>query len=120
VTDWDFLLAAAEIADDLDAQRRREDSAFTEGFRIGYQDGYGVGYAHAHKEMAEQWREVAEQVRRTAHRPTYDEVQKRREELPDMPCDRPGCRACSRCIRADAVRRRGGDYMGQQVTRGAA
>ena len=59
------------------------------------------------------WRSLAQQ-------PTYATLAARRAEVPDKPCGSPRCRGCSRCIRADAVRRQGGDYMGRRRNRGAA
>lgn len=118
--DRESLLAAAKLVDDLDGQRHREKQAFTEGFTVGYQDGYDVGYVRAHEEMAEQWRKLAQHIRRAANQPTHHEVQARRDELPDTPCGRPGCRSCSRCIRAEAVHRRGGDYRGERIPREVA
>ncbi|HEY9475771.1 MAG TPA: hypothetical protein VIS06_18210 [Mycobacteriales bacterium] len=55
-----------------------------------------------------------------AQQPTYAALADRRAEVPDGPCGSPRCRGCSRCIRADAVRRQGGDYRGRRRNRGAA
>lgn len=52
-----------------------------------------------------------------ASRPTHAELARRRAEVPDGPCGSPRCRGCSRCIRAAAVARNGGDYRGAASTR---
>ncbi|WP_055480877.1 hypothetical protein [Sphaerimonospora mesophila] len=115
--DREGLLAAARLVDDFDAQRRRETQAFAEGFNVGYQDGYDVGYQRAVEEMAAEWRGMAEQVRRTTTR--ADPARWVAADAAGLPCSTK-CGRCSMCIRADSVRRRGGDYLGQQATRGAA
>ena len=84
-------------------------------------------------ELATIDREVIRRIRATSYevctgvdwqalaaQPTHAEIERRRAEVPDEPCGSPRCRGCSRCIRADAVRRQGGDYRGRRRNRGAA
>ncbi|MGV9600798.1 hypothetical protein ACWDR1_29475 [Streptosporangium sandarakinum] len=65
---------------DLDAQHRREQLAFSEGFRIGYADGYDVGYGRAHAELAEEWHRVYVAVQEHARRRTFAEILRNRGE----------------------------------------
>lgn len=51
------------LLDDYESQRKREDQAFADGFAIGWDDGYSVGYGRALVEMEEAWHAVAERVR---------------------------------------------------------
>jgi flagellar biosynthesis/type III secretory pathway protein FliH len=50
------------LVGDLEGQREREGQAFAEGFRIGFQDGWDIGYGHAHEEMAREWHALAQRV----------------------------------------------------------
>lgn len=76
-----LLLAAAQMLDRLDAQRMREDSLFTQGFKLGYAHGYDIGLAHGIEWLAEEWR-----VDRMASSwPSYAELQRRRGEAPPSP-----------------------------------
>jgi len=59
----DLLLAAAELVDDLEGQRRRENDAFEHGFRLGYHHGYGVGHAHAEHQADREWADFGAEVR---------------------------------------------------------
>lgn len=74
------LLAAAQLLDDLDAQSQRERQMFDDGYRAGYEAGHLVGQAHAEEDMRLAWAELAQRIRRTANRPTYDELARRRAE----------------------------------------
>ncbi len=55
---------------------------FADGFDTGYAHGYDIGYAHGYRQaeldMADAWIPVAEAVRRTANRPTFEELQRLR------------------------------------------
>ncbi|MFI7044752.1 hypothetical protein [Streptosporangium sandarakinum] len=51
------------LLDDYESQRKREDQAFADGFRIGWDDGYSTGYGRALVEMEEAWHALAEKVR---------------------------------------------------------
>lgn len=76
--DHRHLLAAAQLLDDLDAQRQRERLMFEDGYRAGYEAGHRVGQAHAEEDMRLAWVELAKRIRRTANVPTYDELARRR------------------------------------------
>ncbi|MFI7130190.1 hypothetical protein ACIBQ1_31170 [Nonomuraea sp. NPDC050153] len=71
-----------KLVNDLDSQHRREAQAYEQGYRDGHLSGWEVGYGHAHHEMAQEWRALAEHVRRMASRPTYAELEARRGEMP--------------------------------------
>jgi hypothetical protein len=51
----DLLLAAAELVDDIDGQRRREAEAVEHGIRLGFGHGYDVGFAHAAQQADREW-----------------------------------------------------------------
>lgn len=72
------LLAAAQMVDDLDGQRRRENQSFQDGFRSGFDAGYEVGYGRGVTEAAEEWARLAQVIRQHANRPTHDELSRRR------------------------------------------
>ncbi len=110
--DHRHLLAAARLVDDIDGQRHREQVSFEEGYRAGYDAGYEVGQAHAEAEMRRQWEDLAAQVRAAGlRRTTAEHAELDATAAAGEPCA-PKCGTCSRCIRAAAVTRRGGDYDG--------
>jgi len=47
------ILAAAQMVDDLDAQRQRENDAFRAGFELGFHHGVDVGHGHGRAETLE-------------------------------------------------------------------
>ncbi|MEV0149078.1 MULTISPECIES: hypothetical protein [unclassified Nonomuraea] len=98
---------------DLDEQQRREVEAYAAGYRDGHDSGWDIGYGHAHHEMATAWKVVAEKVRAMAgHRTPAEHADMDASAARGEPCP-AACGRCSRCIRAAAVARNGGDYLGQ-------
>ncbi|MBO2464996.1 hypothetical protein [Actinomadura violacea] len=82
-----YLVAhAAWLIESLAAQgdrdRRIDQAAFTEGYRLGFAAGRDVGYGQAHQEIAQDWARLAAKVRRMARVPTFAELQARRAEVP--------------------------------------
>jgi hypothetical protein len=97
---------------DHDRHEREIADAYAAGYRDGHTAGWEIGYGHAHHEMAEAWSRIAAHVRGIADTRT----QAQREALDaaavrGQPCP-AGCGRCSRCVRAAAVARYGGDYPG--------
>jgi hypothetical protein len=72
------LMAAAQLVDAIDSQRRRDHDAFAEGYRLGYQVGHDVGVAHAQREADADWSALAIRIRAVANQATYRELQERR------------------------------------------
>jgi len=54
----------AALLADYESQRKREDQAFAEGFRIGWEHGLDVGRGQAEHEIEEAWKALAEKVRK--------------------------------------------------------
>lgn len=48
---------------DYEGHRRREDQAFEEGFRLGFEHGIDVGRGMAEVEIEKAWAALAEKVR---------------------------------------------------------
>ncbi|MFI6324641.1 hypothetical protein ACIBG8_44445 [Nonomuraea sp. NPDC050556] len=71
-----------KLVNDLDGQHKREAQMYSDGYRDGHRSGWEVGYAHAHHEIAQVWKALAERVRRTASPPTNAELQARRLVVP--------------------------------------
>lgn len=111
---------------DLERYERAGMNAYRAGYDSGYEDGHKVGHHQADKDMTDAWRALAKRVRALAHQTTPAEREAMDAAAADgEPCGARDCRGCSRCIRAAAVARRGGDYMGGPVewdasARGAA
>lgn len=76
----DPLLAAAELADDLAGQRRREEDAYRFGYRDGYAAGEVVGAQRAERELTAMWDRQAEHIGRIGARPAHAELARRRAE----------------------------------------
>lgn len=70
------------IAEQADRDRRIDQAAFAEGYRLGFAAGREVGYGQAHEDIARDWARVAAKVRRMAHVPTFAELQARRTQVP--------------------------------------
>jgi hypothetical protein len=51
------------LLSDYEGQRKREDLAFTEGFRLGFEHGIDVGHGQAHVEIEKAWVALAEKIR---------------------------------------------------------
>ena len=101
---------------DLDHWHREISFAFREGYTAGFQAGYEVGYDRRLHEETEEWRALADRVRAHAYRITNPEqAALDRAYAEGAPCNTPHPTGCSRCIRAAAVARRGGDYQGGPV-----
>jgi hypothetical protein len=115
-----MLEKAQALLEDLDGQRRREVEAYATGYRDGHRTGWEIGYAHAHHEMAAEWTAIAARVRAMADAATFNERAAMDESAARGEMCAAACGRCSRCARADAVARRGGDYLGEQAHRGAA
>jgi len=62
VTLHERLLAAGRMVDDLDAQRQREDDAFTAGFRLGFHHGVDVGRGQAEQQYEQEWADFAADI----------------------------------------------------------
>lgn len=73
-----LAVAAAELVDDLEGQRVREAAEFRAGHALGFAAGRDVGYGAAERDMAHEWRAVAEHVRRIASSPSLAELEARR------------------------------------------
>jgi hypothetical protein len=71
-------VAAAELIDDLDGQRRREHAAFAEGYRLGFHAGHDVGHRAAHHEIETVWATLAARVRASVRQLAHDELEQRR------------------------------------------
>lgn len=60
MSDVDKMLA---LLADYESQRSREDQAFQEGFRLGFEHGTDVGRGQAEYEIEKAWTALAEKVR---------------------------------------------------------
>lgn len=107
-----LLLEAARLVDAIGDSSANERYMYEAGWKasadVHYQRGYEAGYEQACAEMSERF------VRMASHAqiPTYAERQQMDQEYVEgVPC-RSKCGRCSRCIRAEAVKRHGGDYQG--------
>ncbi len=78
---------------------------------LAWRAGHDSGVDESDDRDAESWAKMADWLRRSANSPSYDELCRRRGEDPTDPCP-VHCGRCSRCVRADAVRRNGGDWGG--------
>lgn len=108
--------AAAALLAALDATERRVADAYRAGYRDGHRTGWEIGYAHAHEEVAAAWSEVAAKVHAAAgQRTPADHAAMDASAAAGDPCP-ARCGRCSRCIRAHAVQRHGGDYPGGPAT----
>jgi dihydrodipicolinate synthase/N-acetylneuraminate lyase len=80
----DLAAQARGLVDDITAQAEREhaieDRAWADGYRAGFDTGCDVGYARAHHEMDQVWRELAAYVRSMASVPTAEDIHRRRAE----------------------------------------
>lgn len=103
--------AVSSIAAEILAEVARDNEMFRAAFAAGRALGRQEGEAAAD----EQWSWAIAGAKRTAERPTFAEIARRRGEVPDRPCGRPGCRSCSVCIRAAWVARHGSDHRGGPV-----
>jgi hypothetical protein len=74
------------------------------GYQLGYGTGYDVGYRRAELDMERDWHDVWRSVHRVLEMPAHAELERRRQPT-DEPCGRLSCRGCSRCTRAEWVRR---------------
>lgn len=74
------LLAAAELVDDLAAQRRREEQAFRDGYGYGFAAGEQVGAQRAERELTARWAAAADHVHTVAGRPAHADLEARRAE----------------------------------------
>lgn len=94
----------------LTRDRPDYEQGWRSGYRVGFVSGREVGYGQRCAEEAREWRAAATS-RSVALEATYPELRARRRP-DDSPCNIE-CGRCSRCIRADSVRRRGGDFPGR-------
>lgn len=69
---------AAELLADAEQRAEREAEAFAAGYRAGYETGWEIGHEHAHYEMTQAWRRLAEYVRDFARVPPFAELETRR------------------------------------------
>ncbi|GAA5048307.1 hypothetical protein HNP84_000208 [Thermocatellispora tengchongensis] len=117
--------ALAQLLAALDDIETRVHRAYRDGYHDGHAAGWDIGHAHAHEHIAAEWAHYAARIRavtrhRTlAERAALDDAAARGEPCPAR------CWRCSRCIRAHAVHRHGGDYLGgpaawDTTARGAA
>ncbi len=114
-----LAMLAAELVDAIGDQATRDRESYETGWQAGwkaaseefFQHGWEVGYGRAHAEMDEWWAILGARVRAMAKVPTMDErFAMDREYAAGVPC-RSACGSCSRCIRADAFERHGGDLV---------
>ncbi|OPG04124.1 hypothetical protein [Microbispora sp. GKU 823] len=99
-----------ELLGDLDRQQRDVTDAYIDGFR----DGWGVGYGHRVHEENAAWQAARVQRGPDLQGVAFEHRALDRTYAAGVPCGRTNC-GCSRCIRAEAVTRRGGDYQGGSV-----
>lgn len=115
LVDPELLAELRRLLDDHDERDRREALAYEAGYRDGFAAGADVGYGQAEHEMAQAWHAIARRVKAAASESTPAErAALDASAAAGEPCG-PKCGRCSRCIRADAVARRGGDYTGGPV-----
>lgn len=94
--------------------------AFDNGFTVGFAAGLDAGWAAARLRAAQHDVAGGLDWKALASSPPHAGLERLRA-LDDRPCRPGGCGRCSRCIRAAAVERNGGDFLGARVdTRGAA
>ncbi|MEV7007543.1 hypothetical protein [Streptosporangium sp. NPDC051022] len=74
------LTQMQQLLADLNAQHRREQQAFAEGFKIGFHDGEEIGYGRRCAEEAQMWADLAEHVKNHARMRTWVEILKNRGE----------------------------------------
>lgn len=93
------------------------------GYRCGWADGWQAGWAAAQARLRAAQHQIAGGLdwRALAALPPHSGLVRLRG-LDDRPCRPGGCGRCSRCVRAAAVERQGGDYLGlsRVDARGAA
>ncbi|MER5649055.1 hypothetical protein [Streptosporangium sp. NPDC002524] len=63
-----------QLVRDLDAQHRREQQAFADGFRTGFRDGVDVGYGQRCHEETLAWQEHKKRYRPYANLPVRTEI----------------------------------------------
>jgi hypothetical protein len=85
-----IALAAADLVDDLDGQRAREDAAFQEGYRLAFEAGREVGYAQAQRDMEKEWSILSNKLVNDTIK--AQRAAEAREEFPKvaLPCEHPG------------------------------
>lgn len=102
------MTAAAEA---IEARALADHRIWSEGFTLGHACGRAEGVPEGEAAADRRWMAALGIARRHAEMPTYDELQRRRADSSDRPCQR-SCGRCSVCIRSAAVRRNGGDWPG--------
>lgn len=108
------LLVATQLLNDLNGQHLREAHSYADGYRDGYRAGVDVGDGAAEHRMAQDWHRAYAVVRSAGGASTTTErAAMDASAAAGVPCPAT-CGRCSRCIRADAVARRG-DYTGGPI-----
>lgn len=112
----DSVQQMRDLIADLDHHQRETTDAYRYGFADGFADGFEIGYGRRLVEEADEWRAHREAIHGISRERTGEE----RNALDaayaaGIPCTPRHASGCSRCIRADAVARRGGDYQGGPV-----
>lgn len=100
-----------ELLANLDHQQRERTDAYVDGFR----DGWDVGYGHRIHEENAAWQAARMQRGPDLQGVAIEHRALDRAYAEGRPCNTPHASGCSRCIRAEAVARRGGDYQGGPV-----
>lgn len=93
------------------ARAQADQRIYDEGFRFGRQCGRAEGRAEGEAEADWRWIAALGEPRKAAESAGHDELVRRRADDCRQACP-VHCGRCSRCIRADAVRRQGGDWPG--------
>lgn len=98
---------AAAIFARVEADQRADEEAH----RFGRACGRAEGWVEGAEDTDQVWMNAFGIIRRVAEGPTHAELVRRRADDCREPCP-VHCGRCSRCIRADAVHRQGGDWPG--------
>ncbi len=98
-------LAASAVEVNAIARRTEADARVTATVHdLAYAAGYAAGYIAVEVEEARLWSEALGIARQAAGRFTHAELERRQAEDCIELCS-PHCHRCSRCIRADYLRR---------------
>lgn len=87
----------------IEAAVRADSRAWVDAYRLGYHTGYCTGYAAGEADEAQLWTEALG-IAQHSGTETYAELQRRRDDDCREPCA-VHCGRCSRCVRADYLRR---------------
>lgn len=103
------ILRMQSVSAAIFARVEADQRADEEGFRFGRQCGRAEGWVEGAADTDWVWMNTFGVIRRVAEGPSHAELVRRRADDCREPCP-VHCGRCSRCIRADYLRRQGGNW----------